>query len=182
MRHPIAHFAAALSILLTLALWLLAVRSLTTVDHVGSRKGYTDVSAFSALGEVTFIWDTFQQPVPRQLYHGGGDARRSSRVETAAAEPRFLGVRSLYSHTTMPGLISTLRALVVPYWMLIVIAAIPALTWLVLLPRRRRRFVSRCRRCGYDLRATTTGTCPECGALNPLPPNVFRANLPASQK
>jgi hypothetical protein len=43
-----------------------------------------------------------------------------------------------------------------------------AVLWVLLaLPGAVRRFVrrrrGRCTRCGYDLRATTTGVCPECG-------------------
>jgi hypothetical protein len=51
----------------------------------------------------------------------------------------------------------------VPYWMLVLITALPP----IILMRRRRRArylfeLRRCKQCGYDLRATPD-RCPECG-------------------
>jgi hypothetical protein len=59
------------------------------------------------------------------------------------------------------------RNILVPYWSLLVPTAIPALVWLMLLKKRRKRngrlAKGLCLRCGYDLRATPQ-RCPECGA------------------
>ena len=59
----------------------------------------------------------------------------------------------------------------VPYWLLVLLTAIPALLggrrWL-----RNRRLARRglCRQCGYDLRAHQPGDrCPECGTPVPQP-------------
>ena len=56
----------------------------------------------------------------------------------------------------------------IPYWPLILIAAVPSVIWGLRLAGRRRReglrlATGHCRRCGYDLRATVD-RCPECGA------------------
>jgi hypothetical protein len=59
----------------------------------------------------------------------------------------------------------------VPHWLLLAVAALPAL--LILPPRIHRRLRTRrrlrlglCPTCGYDLRASE-GRCPECGARRP---------------
>ena len=51
-----------------------------------------------------------------------------------------------------------------PFWPLPVLTVMPAAAVVAgRVAARRRRRVGRCRRCGYDLRATP-GRCPECGA------------------
>ena len=52
--------------------------------------------------------------------------------------------------------------LVVPYWMVMGVALVPAALATKRLLRRRTR-PGICARCGYDLRASP-GRCPECGA------------------
>jgi hypothetical protein len=61
--------------------------------------------------------------------------------------------------------------LFVPYWLIVLIAAISPIRWLIRLVRRWRRSraqrkrirLGQCRACGYDLTANNSGTCPECG-------------------
>lgn len=48
-----------------------------------------------------------------------------------------------------------------PYWSLVIATGLLPAAWL-LRARGRRRSAGRCRRCGYDLRATPE-RCPECG-------------------
>ena len=54
--------------------------------------------------------------------------------------------------------------LVLPYWLLAGLSALPPATRAAAAVRRRRRYrPGLCPACGYDLRATP-GRCPECGA------------------
>ena len=58
------------------------------------------------------------------------------------------------------------RSLVIPYWFITSVFAIPVLAWLIVQFRtvRRQRSLQNgcCPTCGYDLRATPD-RCPECG-------------------
>jgi hypothetical protein len=55
----------------------------------------------------------------------------------------------------------------VPYWLLVgLFGAVPVwrgVRWAVRAPRERRRRRGLCVQCGYDLRASESGKCPECG-------------------
>jgi hypothetical protein len=66
---------------------------------------------------------------------------------------------------------SAFQVVVVPYWVLLLLAALLPAYVLTRLPgalrRRRRRKRNLCLECGYDLRATPD-RCPECGA-SPIP-------------
>ena len=54
--------------------------------------------------------------------------------------------------------------LVVPFWLIGLVAALPPIAWAARRLRvGRRRRAGRCPACGYDLRASP-GRCPECGA------------------
>jgi hypothetical protein len=60
-----------------------------------------------------------------------------------------------------------------PWWAVTAATALLPMIWIVQLLRRRRirgsRFrAGRCLGCGYDLRSSS-GRCPECGAVPPLP-------------
>ena len=54
----------------------------------------------------------------------------------------------------------------VPLWAICVVTAVLPINWIARRGRnRRRRHLSLCATCGYDLRATP-GRCPECGATS----------------
>ena len=54
--------------------------------------------------------------------------------------------------------------LIMPCWVVFLIAGVPPLLWAVERKRRRRNAELVCASCGYDLRATPD-RCPECGAV-----------------
>ena len=52
-----------------------------------------------------------------------------------------------------------------PNWFIVALFGVLPAIWFVRFRRRRERLLQgRCRRCGYDLRATPQ-RCPECGAI-----------------
>ena len=74
----------------------------------------------------------------------------------------------------------------VPHWCLtLVLAAPPALRWVVpWVQRRSRRRKGQCLRCGYDLRGGG-GRCPECGAAGAAAParaTTSMAGIPSGDR
>lgn len=149
----------------------------TTTVNLGSRRGglyYTyGVARFRSLAHVSpeFKWgrervDAAVYPdltavANRPVFDVGGFGFVSERVQDAAP------VSDDYPTE------STQFGLVVPYWARTLAAAVPT-TLLTARWRRqaRRRFRLRhqlCPRCGYDLRASSAGRCPECGEAAPAP-------------
>jgi len=58
------------------------------------------------------------------------------------------------------GMISVAAGVMVSWWLYPKLAAIPA---------NRRELQGLCRACGYDLRASPSGVCPECGVVKETP-------------
>jgi hypothetical protein len=94
-------------------------------------------------------WRTEQSPGSAATYRGREMFRykRFTKDEIAAG--------SVYSY----GLF-----LRIPYWMLVVVAAVPAVMGALALCRLRRVAYGTCPTCGYDLRATPD-RCTECGTI-----------------
>lgn len=108
--------------------------------------------------------------------------RRYRKLVAAPPEPRSLGFRwptyssqqlpahfdwkETYTPETgtlnvpIPAATEFLRIVRVPFWIPLIVIAVPTayLWW------RDRRFPrGRCQRCGYDLTGNVSGRCPECG-------------------
>jgi hypothetical protein len=62
---------------------------------------------------------------------------------------------------------TSVRYVIVSWWLVVLLVGAPparaAARWLVRFPSERRRWRGLCVKCGYDLRATESGKCPECG-------------------
>jgi hypothetical protein len=71
---------------------------------------------------------------------------------------------------------TVVRFVIFPWWLVIVMfCAAPvwaAARWLVRFPSELRRRRGLCVKCGYDLRATESGKCPECGTPTGAPPRT----------
>ena len=98
-----------------------------------------------------------------------GDQSRVFGPPPGAARPSFRPRAARLGFRWLGGEISgrtRWRWVGVPFWSLVLLAALPPAAWTAGQLRRRR--ASRrhrpglCPRCGYDLRATP-GRCPECG-------------------
>jgi hypothetical protein len=93
---------------------------------------------------------------------GFGYEHRQCRVESLMADQLDLRGVPASSFPKLPPLTET-WTLQIPCWPLAAAAAVVLLAAVFSL-RGRRQPVGHCRRCGYDLRASTV-SCPECGHL-----------------
>jgi hypothetical protein len=88
-------------------------------------------------------------------WRGFGYERRTKRIFWTGGEPPITGYFTMERYV-----------LLAPWWPFLLLPAL--LPFLAAARRLRGRFrtrAGRCRRCGYDLRATPD-RCPECGSVN----------------
>ena len=134
---------SAVSLLLCAAVCVLWVRSYATTDHVVWGDGRRLLMSVS--GRVVLVTSS-----PDIAYGGAPPAVGWSALGFGRHRRQYARGHSV--------------SLEVPHWGLTLACAVaPAISLHALLRARRRSPDGRCRRCGYDLRATP-GRCPECGA------------------
>ena len=138
--------------------------------RIGGRPtvGITEVGFASARGRVAF--GTLSREVPGGITTG--ETRQAVQwVWGRGALVDFIRYREWYGplgfefSRTRGGPGGSGWTVMVPYWALCLLTAIPPAYRLARIGRRRRQERLRlglCPRCGYDLRATP-GRCPECG-------------------
>ena len=182
MRRRVFTLGVVISLLLCVATVALWVRSYWYGDSYDfGRDGGSSHDLRSLLGNVHLVSDFApgsrrvgsethfytQRLSPQAVWNGG----RSGYPP----QPQWhLGcIWQSYARYHMPfgptdkGFITQHRLIVVPYrWIALMFAFLPAVGLIVIVRSRRSRRAtdSRCRTCGYDLRATPQ-RCPECGTV-----------------
>jgi hypothetical protein len=143
-------------------------RSYSSSDFVWTQRGTKTFEIITARGQCLFKWTSGAVGDARNAFNLRRDAPqdlvRGNWLFWAGKENRtFLGVitwgRSHYGGS------GTGMSIMLPYWLIALLAAIAPAVWLVKFARARRRVQSgHCPTCGYDLRASPD-RCPECGAI-----------------
>jgi hypothetical protein len=169
MKRFVFHLAVAVSLVLSMAMAVLWVRSYFVEDVVrceepGEGSPWVIHVVWASRGRVSFgndvvgvhSWD---------VNAGEPTTKRYWKYERMAPEPMrpyeesFLGKMGLfYEQGDAHG-----ERWVAPIWIFMVVTSVPLVVWLRALVRRRwASSAGICVICGYDLRATPE-RCPECG-------------------
>lgn len=164
--NSLSHLVWVALMLASLGVAGLWVRSYSHCDVLWRQRGPGDrLGITSEFGLITVEWEGrqtinpqagwvyFDKPLPRRWHRPRGPLGFSVYHES---------VRHYLLAPRTP-----LWGVTLPHLFLVILLAMPAIAWLV---RRRREIVRQirgrgglCRQCGYDLRGSTSGICPECG-------------------
>lgn len=184
MRRPLLNLLMYVLTVLTLACLVLLPRSHYRYDRLARSwrvpeqriRYYQGVT--SVHGGLQFLWISDHAPehdlqrweqLFSQVAYERPLAWRTGRADTIGVPPdqRFGFHWSSRDQREPSGRHTLSGWLVIPLWLPVVLfGALPAaraVRWAVRYPRERRRRRGLCIYCGYDLCATTTGRCPECG-------------------
>ena len=184
MKRVLVNLLALLSLLLSLALLALWVRSYFVSDHVRTfyvphphRHGVAYLASFNRgmarIARLDVRYEgAWRGPGDMSTFVQRGPAWYGTRPHHArpAAERFLIAFRynDRSSPTPLPGLTERVRTLSMPLWPgAALFGMLPALRGWRRLRRLRARRRSRrglCARCGYDLRESPE-QCPECGAV-----------------
>jgi hypothetical protein len=159
VRHRFLLALAWLPCVFVLSLWIRSYWWYDTVAWLGG-DGRTRHVVRSELGRLYHIDCSPRTPVGL-----GFTTIPARRTRPLLPEPSPADRRWLSSHVwPLP---SFSWVIGVPYWLPMLVSAIPAYGFTRHYRRRRRPGL--CPSCGYDLRATP-GRCPECGTVPAAPP------------
>lgn len=175
MKGRLLNLLTALSLLAAVAVVAVWVRSAFHFDVLSYQRidaGGNVINPVVATtrGRVELIWRTIDgtsnRPVSRWIYNSTGRPGRGGFKDPDAARASYDDVRGFRFVRQHPlpanANVSEYRLVLRLWYVALLLAALPA--WRVYDTLRRRRLADagRCRRCGYDLRATPQ-KCPECG-------------------
>ena len=171
MKRRLFNLAAAVSLILCAATATLWARSLFMGDDTVSYVGRRQIIVRSVGGLLSVRCVCIAEGTAREL--DGPAAPFLASQPRAAFNTRFvngdpwsrLGFWSLHDKGDWRGRPATYTWVSIPFWFVVLLCAcLPAwwCRWKYCEVLARRRRDERCRRCGYDLRATPD-RCPECG-------------------
>jgi hypothetical protein len=153
MKRRLFNAGALVSLVLGLAVTVLWVRSYWRADQIvwGTRSGCSIESNTGVV--MSYVFLPLRVPVgslkarSKPPFEGGPHWDQFWRFEAGKDQP--LG--------------HDIAFVVVPHWVLVLLAApLPAL-WMRSWHNKVGWPCERCPACGYDLRGTPSGPCPECG-------------------
>jgi hypothetical protein len=166
MARPPFTLLSALSLMLCAATAVLWVRSLSRTDAFAHTRGRITYEVASRAGVACIAIarrtgrDIDRMPVAGELLlpdvRGRWTSHGTVRCVTALQDGHPDDQRT------------TIQYFAASYAVLLTAAGATPLLWLALRIRGPRNRRGKCRRCGYNLRATP-GRCPECGAAAPTP-------------
>ena len=167
MRRRLFNVLAMLSLVISLVAVTFAVRGIWRTDWI-SYGGHSCTAMAASIGSSAWLTFWFDAEVPRKGFAAASEAQRSGYFNPPPTdEIDWLGFSAIAGHTD-PSPTSRLGGnrlyltLIVPHWMTALAAGVIPAIWIIRRNRAARFGTGRCRRCGYDLRATPA-RCPECG-------------------
>jgi len=178
MWRKLRNLVALVSLSLFAATALLWARSYFRGDYfsfhtsAGDRLSITSTNG-TLLAERQFNEIYYDKTRPQGwTYRTLDPAHYRDRKWTTASQWRFAGFGLVINRGTVARTQKSARpgawqntVVLVPYWSLLIILAIPIGLWIRAKTRARRLArMHLCNVCGYDLRATPT-RCPECGTV-----------------
>jgi hypothetical protein len=184
VRRRLLNLLTALSLLLSVAVCSLWVRSLTVADWLshsrgtsaGGRYARTEWILLSGQGSISLIKkvtvpvDDPSEGLLRRLDEESGLGWSFGPVDgypfswQGLLEGfRRIGIDSGRDATRGTSTVKHWTSAVVPHGLVLLIVCVPALPTAFRLCRRLRRRRGHCPQCGYDLTGNVSGVCSECG-------------------
>lgn len=152
-------------------LWIRSLEYADTGHFWNSNHDFIFLSSSNHRVGVMFGNNPNELPGTR-FFDDGTDFQFTQYIFTTGSF-QFCGVHyceQLFPDSPQPVSTFTFRAVFVPHWLIVMLAAMPPLWWLLRGRRSSKHYRHKhglCVAYGYDLRGTV-GDCPECGRTAPL--------------